>query len=208
MGADLYINPVYEEQRQEWEPKFQEAIKKKRNSLADDSAERELAELVVERYFDKIYERGYLKHPVVGLRRLSDKLRTFVRKPSVKPFIRLTSTAVDTGAAGSFGKVARDALGMASDDAPKQFHPVFISLGAAELPLYREVLKERLPGAKPPAGTGLLFESMLRGRASHMWLNVGEEKKLEREAKDNPRCRLSKYRKAKKALDAFGCVTQ
>jgi hypothetical protein len=144
---------------------------------------------------------GYLKHPLLGLRRLRDRLRDLIRKPFVKPLIKLASTAVDAAGAGGLGGAAGVALGLAANVPGHHFHPPFISLGAAELPLYRAALREGLPGAVPPDGAIMLFEVMRGGRAGHMWLSVGEEKKLEREAEGGFRHRIAKYREARKALD-------
>ncbi len=62
MGADLYITPLYEPQRKEWEPKFQEAAQK-RDRLKMGSPERDLAQLTVEKLYDKMYECGYFRDP-------------------------------------------------------------------------------------------------------------------------------------------------
>lgn len=144
---------------------------------------------------------GYLKHPVIGLRKLSDRLRDLVRKPAVKPFIKLASTAADAAGTAGLAGAAGEALGLAADGSGERFHPPFISLGAAELPLYRAALREGVPGALPPEGVIMLFEIMRAGRGGGMWLNVGEERKLELEAKGGFRQRFAKHREARKALD-------
>jgi hypothetical protein len=144
---------------------------------------------------------GYLKHPLLGLRRVRDRLRDLIRKPSVKPLIKLASTAADVAGAGGLGGAAGEVLGLAANVPGQQFHPPFISLGAAELPLYRAALREGLPGTVPPDGAIMLFEVMRAGRAGHSWLKVGEERKLEREAKGGSRYRIAKHREARKALD-------
>jgi hypothetical protein len=49
----------------------------------------------------------------------------------------------------------------------------------------------------------MLFEELRGGRASHMWLSVGEEDKLEREARSGFRRRHAEYLRARRALDRF-----
>lgn len=145
---------------------------------------------------------GYLKHPLMGLRRLGHRLRELIRRPAIKPFIKLASTAADAAGAGGLAGAAGEALGLAADGSGQQFHPPFISLGAAELPLYRAALREGAPGAVPPKGAIMLFEIMRAGAGSGgMWLNVGEETKLEREAKGGFRQRIAEHREARRALD-------
>jgi hypothetical protein len=144
---------------------------------------------------------GYLKHPLLGLRRLRDRLRDLIRKPSAKPLIKLASTAVDAAGARGLASAAGEVLGLAANAPGQQFHPPFIALGPADLPLYRAALREGLPGAVAPDGAIMLFEVMRAGRAGHMWLNLGEERKLEREARAGLPHRIAKYREARKALD-------
>lgn len=146
---------------------------------------------------------GYLKHPLVGLRRLGDRLRDLIRKPAVRPLIKLASTAADVAGAAGLGGAAGEALGLAANVSGQRFHPPFISLGAAELPLYRAALREGVPGAIPPDGVIMLLEVMRAGRGGGMWLNLGEERKLEREAKGGFRRRIAKHREARKALDCL-----
>jgi hypothetical protein len=62
MGADLYINSVFQRQRQEWEPLFEQAARL-RDSLQRGSAEYEKAQAQVEEYYEKMYERGYFRDP-------------------------------------------------------------------------------------------------------------------------------------------------
>lgn len=146
---------------------------------------------------------GYLRHPLVALRRLGHQLQDLVRKPTVKPFIKLASTAADAAGAAGLAGAAGDALGLAADVSSHRFHPPFISIGAAELSLYRAALREGVPGAVPPEGVIMLFEYMRAGRGGGMWLNVGEERKLELEARGGFRQRIAKHREARKALARF-----
>ncbi len=79
---------------------------------------------------------GYLKHPRLGLRRLCDKLRDLIRKPSVKPFIKLASTAVDAAGVGGLAGAAGEVLDLAANSVAQEFHPPFMPLGPVKLPLY------------------------------------------------------------------------
>ncbi len=144
---------------------------------------------------------GYLKHPFLGLRRVRDRLRDLIRKPCARPLIKLASTAVDAVGAGGLAGAAGEVLGAAANAPEEHFHPPFISLGPLELPLYRAALREGLPGAVAPDGAIMLFEKICGGRGIYMWLNVGEERKLEREARESLRHRIARYREARKALD-------
>jgi hypothetical protein len=144
---------------------------------------------------------GYLKHPIVALRRLSEKFRDLMRQPAVKPLIRLVSTAADAAGAAGLGEAAAEALGLAAHAGRGAFHLPFISPGPAELPLYRAALREGLPGAVPPEGTIMVFEQSRGGRAIHSWLNVGEEDKLEREARSGLSHRIELHRESMRALD-------
>jgi hypothetical protein len=147
---------------------------------------------------------GYLKHPLVALRRLRAKLCDLIRKPAVKPLIKLASTAADAAGAAGLAGATGEAIGLAAEARNRPFHPPFISLGPTELALYRAAVREGLPGATPPPGVIMLFEELRGGRMSHMWLSVGEEDKLEREARSGLRRRHAQYLRARKALDRFG----
>src|SRR2546430_1898441 len=60
MGADLYIGPLYQRQRQEWEGEFEKASRV-RDRLPKDSEEYKAAQARVEECYDKMYERGYFR---------------------------------------------------------------------------------------------------------------------------------------------------
>jgi hypothetical protein len=60
MGADLYINPIFQRQRQEWEPEFHKA-NDLRGSLPRGSAEYQKAQARADECFEKMYERGYFR---------------------------------------------------------------------------------------------------------------------------------------------------
>lgn len=62
MGADLYITPLHEKQRQQWEPQFEEAVRQ-RDSLKLGSKEYEQAEAEVDRCYQKMREQGYFRDP-------------------------------------------------------------------------------------------------------------------------------------------------
>jgi len=149
---------------------------------------------------------GYLKHPLVAMQRLGEKVLALIRKPVVKPVLKLAASAADAAGGSGLGGVTKEALGIAAENRADQFHPPFISLGPLTLPLYREALAEGLPGATPPPGVIMLFEQLRGGHASHSWLGVGEELKLEQEAISEERQRRTDYLRARKALDRFVCA--
>jgi hypothetical protein len=62
MGADLYINPLYQQQCQEWEGEFEKAARL-RDRLPRDSEEYKTAQARVEECYGKMYERGYFRDP-------------------------------------------------------------------------------------------------------------------------------------------------
>src|ERR1700716_2607516 len=60
MGADLYIPPLFQQQRQQWEPLFEEAARK-RDRLKASSKERRQAQARVEECYDKMHAQGYFR---------------------------------------------------------------------------------------------------------------------------------------------------
>jgi hypothetical protein len=62
MGADLYINSLYEPQRASWEQKFEAAVKH-RDSLPADSPERDEAQIEVDHCFTQMRSQGYFRDP-------------------------------------------------------------------------------------------------------------------------------------------------
>jgi hypothetical protein len=62
MGADLYINSLYERQYAKYEPRFDEAAKL-RDSLTEGSAERQRAQEQVEACYEQLYSKGYFRDP-------------------------------------------------------------------------------------------------------------------------------------------------
>jgi hypothetical protein len=62
MGADLYINSIYEPQHAKIEPLFNQAVAL-RNSLPEGSAERQRAQTQVQEYADQLYAAGYFRDP-------------------------------------------------------------------------------------------------------------------------------------------------
>ena len=146
---------------------------------------------------------GYLRHPLLGLRRVCDKLRRLMRTPTVKPLLKLATTAVDAAGTWGLAGAAGEVLGTVVEDGSKEFHPLFIPLGPVELPLFRAALSEGLPDALPPSGKIMLFEQTRGGKCARMWLNAGEEEKLEREAKQGICERLADWHKARNVLADF-----
>jgi len=68
MGADLYLHSLYDEQKKQWEPEFERAVKA-RDALAEGTAAYKEAQQRVEHCFAKMYEGGYFRDPYnpVGL---------------------------------------------------------------------------------------------------------------------------------------------
>jgi hypothetical protein len=62
MGADLYITPLYQEQRQKWEPEFEKAVLL-RDSCTEGTAEHRQAQAEVEECHNRLNERGYFRDP-------------------------------------------------------------------------------------------------------------------------------------------------
>jgi hypothetical protein len=62
MGADLYLRSVFDKNRAIWEPKFDEAVKR-RDALPEGSAEAAAAQKEVERCYEELYARGYFRDP-------------------------------------------------------------------------------------------------------------------------------------------------
>ena len=83
------------------------------------------------------------------------------------------------------------------------FSPPFIDLGPAIIPISTIALLEKYPNATPPKGTIMLLESLREGVAHHSWLNVGEENKLEIEAKDSYKNRLESHAKCIEVQKTF-----
>lgn len=145
---------------------------------------------------------GYLKHPLVGLRRLQGIIRNFFGRKDTQNMLSLAATTADLAGAGTAAKAAEhflEKLGEHTDS----FRPPFLSLGPAELGIYRAVLAETHPNAIPPPGTIMIFERSPAGKVGHSWLGVGEETKLEREAAQ-PKSMKESFLKAKAAQKRFG----
>src|SRR5260370_12152577 len=62
MGADLYITPLHQQQRQQWEPQFDEAVRR-RDSLKAGSREHRQAQARVEECYERLHEQGYFRDP-------------------------------------------------------------------------------------------------------------------------------------------------
>ena len=60
MGADLYIAPLHQQQRQQWEPQFEEAVRQ-RNSFNPASKEYRQAQAAVDECYEKWHEQGYFR---------------------------------------------------------------------------------------------------------------------------------------------------
>jgi len=62
VGADLYLEPVYTENREQWEPLFYQAVMR-RDKFPKGSRDAKVAQKEVERYFDKMHAQGYFRDP-------------------------------------------------------------------------------------------------------------------------------------------------
>jgi hypothetical protein len=62
MGADLYIMSLHERERQQWEPRFEAAVRR-RASLKRGSKEYQQAQAAVEESYEKWHEQGYFRDP-------------------------------------------------------------------------------------------------------------------------------------------------
>ena len=65
MGADLYINKIYQENLEKYEPLFNEAVKK-RNAIAENSPAHDVAQKEVTKYYDLMYSKGYFRDSYNG----------------------------------------------------------------------------------------------------------------------------------------------
>jgi hypothetical protein len=123
---------------------------------------------------------GYLKHPLIGVKRLQRVIRTFVSRKETKKMLSLASTAAEFAGAGTTATTAENLLVELVGSHPSTFRPPFLSLGPAELGIYRAVLADSHSEATPPQGTIMVFEHSRASKVGHSWLNAGEENKLER----------------------------
>jgi hypothetical protein len=69
--------------------------------------------------------------------------------------------------------------------------------------IYQVALTEALPGATPPEGLIHLLERNRAGLRSSSWLSVGEENKLEREAREGLVLRQRRLEEARAAQYRF-----
>ena len=60
MGADLYIDILYQPQREKWQKEFDKAVEE-RNSLEPETEAHRKAQTKVEHAFSRMYERGYFR---------------------------------------------------------------------------------------------------------------------------------------------------
>ena len=61
MGADLYINSVFEPNNKKYTPQFDAAVSKRNSVTKHDSKEAEAAQKRVDKYFDLMYGKGYFR---------------------------------------------------------------------------------------------------------------------------------------------------
>jgi hypothetical protein len=145
---------------------------------------------------------GFLKHPLVGLKRLQRVIRTFFGRKETRKLLTLAATAAELAGAGSAAKTAENFFETLVGSDASSFRPPFLSLGAAELGIYRASLADTYPKATPPRGTIMVLENSRGGKMGHSWLSVGEENKLELEAEQAERSK-KRYLEAKAAQRRF-----
>lgn len=145
---------------------------------------------------------GYLKHPLVGLKRLRRVIQKFFSREDAKTILSLAKTTAECAGAGSTATAAEHIFEALIKLEGSAFRPPFVGLGPAQLGIYRVALAEGYPDATPPTGAIMLFERSRAGRMGHSFLSVGEERKLELEAA-NPEGRRETFAKAKAAQGRF-----
>lgn len=141
---------------------------------------------------------GYLKRPLPALRAVRDAFAELIRRAGVGKAVRISSAAADAAGAGLLVTAADIVQEFA--DAGGEYTPQFISLGPAELSLYRMTLREAGGSAVPPAGTIMVYKSQF----GTSWLSEGEDGKLESEARAGLQPRLDKWHEAQAALRSLG----
>jgi DNA-directed RNA polymerase specialized sigma24 family protein len=62
MGADLYINTLYEPHNGKWQRRFDQAVERCKK-LSPDTEEHKQAQAEVEQAYQKTHERGYFRDP-------------------------------------------------------------------------------------------------------------------------------------------------
>jgi hypothetical protein len=65
VGADLYIRSLYDKQKQEWEPAFNNAVQE-RDRLSHGTPEYEKADALVWDYYERMNVSGYFRDPYNG----------------------------------------------------------------------------------------------------------------------------------------------
>jgi hypothetical protein len=145
---------------------------------------------------------GYLKHPLIGLKRLRQVIQKFLRREDAKAMLSLAKTTAELAGAGSAVPAAEHIFDTLVKTHINSFRPPFVGLGPARLGIYRVALAEGRPSATPPPGTIMLFEGSRAGIVGHSFLSIGEEKKLAQEAA-HPRRRREDFFKAKAAQHRF-----
>jgi hypothetical protein len=144
---------------------------------------------------------GYLKHPLVGLKRLQHVIQQFFGREDAKAILSVAKATADLAGAGRAATAATQVIETLVN-VNGSFRPPFVGLGPARLGVYRVALADGYPDAAPPAGTIMVFERSRAGVVGRSWLNVGEELKLAHEAA-RPEGRKGGFVKAKSAQERF-----
>ena len=137
---------------------------------------------------------GYLKHPLLGLRRVCDALQRLIRK-----LTRQTPSQI-----GNYGREMQPVLGAWPELPVKPSAPWRMTTPAVStrFSFHSARLNCRCSGAalrvRHPWGFSTTRQQLCffhahtrRGKVAHSWLNTGEERKLEMEAKKGVSHRLA-----------------
>jgi hypothetical protein len=121
---------------------------------------------------------GYLTEPRVALRRIARLFRNLVGRQPIQAGLSVAVAAGEAGAVKPIAKGVGKLLELANQ--PREFAPPFLPLGSAEIGIYRTVIADISPEAKPHPGTAVTFQHA----RELSWLNVGEEPRIYAEERD------------------------
>ena len=121
---------------------------------------------------------GLVRHPAVLLRKLQRSVRDLTTRAEFRVAIKAGEVAADLAKFPVSLSNLGDLIGKLKRG--PGFAPPFIQLPiSTEYQIAKASLEESFPGAKFPKGTIYASERILGSSASHMWLNRGEDWKLE-----------------------------
>ena len=169
-----------------------------------DAAVREvLSKIIDSSEFEKVVASegrlGYIKHPEVGLSRLKRAIIGLTSRKDFRSAVRAGVGVAELAPGLGPISVLKDVLPKAEEK--HHFSPLFLDLPmSAHAAISRSALAEAYPEAVPSKGSIFLEEHIRGNRASHQWLNEGEEQKLV----DNPKKDLA--HRVKSAKNARGAL--